>query len=163
MRLVMLVGFMRKFLSTDAQHFDAEAGLEGVDDGGEVPGGDAARHVGEGAPARGAGPRIRRGAEHERAPDEGEEPDQPHDREHGGEQRVVVGAAPAIAEARGARRRRGPDRLSLAAPSQEGSAAMTMQIRKHSAVPVPDGAWNLSSEVLKRRSSPCAKAKSASR
>ena len=39
---------------------------------------------------------------------------------------------------------------------------MTMQIRKQSAVPVPEGAWNLSSEVLNRRSSPWAKAKSAS-
>ena len=56
-----------------------------------------------------------------------------------------------------------PNRLSLAAASQDGSAAMTMQIRKLAAVPPPEGAWNLSSEVLKRRSRPCAKAKSASR
>ena len=56
-----------------------------------------------------------------------------------------------------------PNRLSPAASSQAGSAAKTMQRRKLSAVPPADGAWNLSSEVLSSRSSPCASAISASR
>ena len=56
-----------------------------------------------------------------------------------------------------------PNRLSVAASSQEGSAASTMQIRKESAVPPADGAWNLSSEVLSSRSSPWASAISARR
>ena len=39
---------------------------------------------------------------------------------------------------------------------------MTMQIRKLNAVPPPEGAWNLSSDVFNSRSRPCAKANSAS-
>ena len=49
---------------------------DGVDHGREVPGGDAAGHVREGAGAAGPGPGVGGGAEHEGAPDEGEEADQ---------------------------------------------------------------------------------------
>ena len=47
-----------------------------------------------------------------------------------------------------------PNRLSPAAESQDGKAAMTMQIRKLSAVPPPEGAWNLSSGRLQQPQQP---------
>ena len=66
----------------------------------DVPGGNAAGHVGEGLGTARAGLAVGGGAQREGAPDEGEQPNQADQGEDGRQQRVVAGAARAITEAR---------------------------------------------------------------